>query len=385
MSKLAEIALGTVVIIVFMAVMGFVAEHLGRSQQINVGGLCPVSNGTASFCIVKGGKPYYFAIEGWVKPNSTMMERYLKFFEYGLGGGWGGGYRSYGGGLLLFLKVRTNLKWKWLISEVECRVGELYTRCFLGSIDHAIKVNNDTYLVPYVLDRDFWELFKYVKDYYMNASDVRLYFEVDNLLGLKPGEVIEIGKMSLVCERRALGYEIGIYVVYPRPEFSITVKDVKYLGKHGVKIKYIGKHGKDVPQYYVLNVSLGLRDVGMAVYYTFDKFGRKAGICGELVPLYVLSILEYPPRDTYVVEKLNKTHYVVAIPVTERARGRCALNGGGFKDVWKEPQHKYIGSYASSGDTVWFSIELDSDYVVDGTVTFVTPWEQVLKVRIPSE
>jgi len=369
MSKLAKIVLGITVIFVFIAVIGFVAEHLERSPQINIGSLCPVSNSTASFCIVKDGEPYYFAIEGWIEPNSTIMERYLKLFEFGLYKGWGGAY--YGSGLLLFLKVRTNLNWEWYVSIVECRVGELYGWCFLGSISYAIKVNDDTYLVPYVLDRDFWESFKIVKDYYMNASDVRLYFKVYNFLGLKPDQAIEIGRIFLVCERYHDDV-IDIYVVYPRPEFSIIVKDIKYLGKYESR-------------YHILNVSLELRDVGMAVYYTFDKFGRKAGIHGELVPLYILSILQYPPRDMYAVETLNETHYVVAIPVTDDPLGLNMLNGGGFKDVWKEPQHEYIGSYASSGDTIWLSIGLKFNYVVNSTATFVTPWGQVLKVRIPSE
>lgn len=366
MSKLAKIVLGITVILVFIAVTGFIVEHLKRSSQVHTSSLCPVSNSTTSFCIVKDGKPYYFAIEGWIEPNSTIMERYLTLFKYGLKYR----YYYYARGLVLFLKVRTNLDWEHYISEVECGVGELYKRCFVGSISNAVKIN-DTYLVPYVLEElEFWELFKIVKDYHMNASDVRLRFTMHNFLGLKPDEFIEIGRIFLAGSRYH-DDEIDIYVMYPRPEFSIVVKDIKYLGKYE-------------SYYHVLNASLELRNVGMAVYYTFDEFGHKAGIHEEFVPLYILSIKWCPSRDMYVVEILNEMHCMVAIPISDPLDPDI-LNGGGFKDVWKEPQHEYIGSYASSGDTIWLSMRIGHGYIVNSTAIFITPWGQVLKIRIPSE
>jgi len=56
--------------------------------------------------------------------------------------------------------------------------------------------------------------------------------------------------------------------------------------------------------------------------------------------------------------------------------------GSGFKDVWEEPEHEYICSYASSGDTIWLKIEVDYYYVVKDMVTFITPWEQEHKIKV---
>ena len=326
-----------------------------------------VTNGTYSFCFVRNGKQYYFEVLGWVKPNSTVLKRYLSLFDYGVS--WGGAYSLYGKGLIVFLKVRTNLDWKWYITEAECRVGELYKECFLGSIDYAIRINNDTFLIPYVLKDEFWESYKIIKEYYLNTSDIRLYFEVDNFLELEEGDVIKVGKIILTCIGRIEREELGIYIEYPRPNFSVSIEDVKYLGYDGW-----GHH--------LFNVTLRLEDIGMVVEYTFDEFGRKERLSEEFIPIYMLTVDTIPSWETWIVGRFNESHYLLALPTTSCLR---YFFGGGFKDVWKEPQHEYIGSYASSGENIWLRIEIFHEHVVGGTLAFVTPWGQVYEVKISTE
>ena len=53
--------------------------------------------------------------------------------------------------------------------------------------------------------------------------------------------------------------------------------------------------------------------------------------------------------------------------------------------MWREPQHEYIGSYASSGENIWLKLEVYNEYVVKGTVTFMTLWGQVYKAKVATE
>ena len=86
------------------------------------------------------------------------------------------------------------MDWRSYGSEAECRVGEVYKSCLSGDIDSAIKVDNDTLLIPYdLVDEDFWESYRIVKECYLNASSIRLHFEVYDFLGLREGDVVEVG------------------------------------------------------------------------------------------------------------------------------------------------------------------------------------------------
>jgi len=76
----------------------------------------------------------------------------MSLFNYGVS--WREAFSSYGKGLILFLKVRANLDWTSYMSAAECSVGELYKSCFLGYINRTIWVNDDTFLIPYVLEID---------------------------------------------------------------------------------------------------------------------------------------------------------------------------------------------------------------------------------------
>lgn len=323
---------------------GVIQEEGTKKEETKKETTLRVVNGTFSFCFISNGKKYYFEVLGWIKPNSTILRRYLSLFEYGVS--WKGGYSSYGKGLILFLAVRTNLDWEWYMSVAECRVGELYKECFLGCIDYALRIDNDTLLIPYVLEVcDFWESYKIVSKHYEKMTEGRLYFEVYNFLGLKKDDVVKIGRIVLTCNPHHRD-EIDMYINHPLPRFSIVIENITYLGYDG--------------EWYLFNVTLRLKDIGMIVEYSFDEFGRKKSLSEEFIPLYLLTAERYP-EELWTVEKINKTHYLITVPT---ASGHGFANryhfGGGFEDVWKEPQHEYIGSYASPSRNIWLKIDRKS-------------------------
>ena len=195
-------------------------------------------------------------------------------------------------------------------------------------------------------------------------------------LGLKKGDVVKIGNITLAYgeEVSDLYGHLEVYIEYPKPDFGIYIKGIKYLGRVG-QIEEAD---------YLFNVTLELKNVGMVVTYTFDELGRKERISEKFVPLYLLTVERgIPIREKRVVERLNETYYLVAMPT---ATGydydpRCFF-GGGFKDVWEEPKHEYVCSYALPSDTIWLKIEVDYYYVVNDTVTFITPWGQKVAVKV---
>ena len=258
------------------------------------------------------------------------------------------------------------------MSVAECRVGELYRACFIGCIKYAVRINNDTLLIPYVLEVDnFWESYKVVKEYYLNVSDIRLHFKVFSFLELEKGDIVKVGKITLVCTEETPPV-LDIYVEYPRPEFSLSIKDIKYLGYEG--------------GYYLFNVTLKLKNIGMVVTYSFDEFGRRERLSENPIPVYLLTVDPAPPREVWTMGKFNETHHLLTIPLASGHAFSLRYHfGGGFEDVWREPQHEYIGSYASSGENIWLKIEVYNEYVVKDTVTFITPWGQVYKAKITIE
>jgi len=348
----------------FLKVTSPTLQGEGPEKEVREVEVVPTTtNGSYSFCFIRDGKQYYFEVLGWVKPNSTILKQYLsRMYERGC-------FHSRTRGLLVFLRLRTNLNWKWLLTEAECRVGELYKRCFQGSVDCAVRVNNDTLLIPYNFEvKEFWESYKIVKECYLNASAIRLYFRVYDFLGLKEGDSVKVGKITLTRERD----EMGIYVEYPRPDFSVSIEGVKYLGYEG--------------GYHLLNATLRLEGVGMVVEYSFDKFGRKARLSEEFIPVYALTVETTSSKETWIAGRFNETHYLVAVPTaTGHVFAVRYFFGGGFEDVWKEPQHRYVASYASSGEKIWLKMRIYYKYVVGETLALVTPWGQMYEVRVSTE
>lgn len=161
--------------------------------------------------------------------------------------------------------------------------------------------------------------------------------------------------------------ELDIYVEYPRPEFSVYIEDVEYL---------TCEYG-----YHVFNVTLRLEGIGMTAQYSFDEFGRKEQLSESFVPVYLLAISPFH-EGVWIVERLNETHYLAAIPTGLGPALRYHF-GGGFEDVWKEPWHEYLGSYAPPGKRVWLRVEVPGYYISSDTAAFTTPWGQVVEVKLP--
>ena len=332
----------------------FASEGLFPTDLIKVfkprGSLCPVSNSTYSFCFIKDGKAHYFEISGWVTPNETMMENLLKKPHV---------YRF--GGLIFFLAVKTNLDWRSYSVAASCKVGELYKNCFYGHIDFAIPVKDAMILIPFTLG-EIWESYKIVREHYLNASNIRLKFYVYKFLEVT--QLVKIGKICLEPSDYD-PYELDIYVEYPPPNFHIDIKNVTYLGfEEG---------------WYQFNITLHLLgDVGMYAYYEFNEFGQKETLSEEMLPIYLLTVEEsLTGHELWFVETINETHNLYAIPTTAGSLFGISYRqgGGGFKDVWSEPQHEYLGSYLVSGNYFWIVIDVYSEYLTNNTLVFVTPWE----------
>lgn len=321
---------------------------------------CPVANSTYSFCFIRDGKHYYFSVLGWVSPNATIMERYIKLlyakhFEVT----WGGAFSSYGYGVLLFLAIKTNLDLGSL--AVEVRVNNLYKQCMLGCADCSIRVGNDIFLIPFALEvDDFWESYKIVKEYYINTTSVRLHLNIRNaFLDLKENHVVRIGEIAVVS---GISNSFDIYVKYPPPKFNLSIVSIEFLKKD---------------DYYIFNITFRINDAGFITRYFFNEFGRKYALKEVFVPLYLLTVERIPTKDIWTVKKINETHYLVAIPTATGNLFAIRYHfGGSFRDVWIEPQHKYIASYVSSGNVFWLEIEVWHEYIINNTVIFVTPWSR---------
>lgn len=310
--------------------------------------VCPIENSTYSFCFEKNGKAYYFEVLGWVPPNATIMERYIKpLYLYSPN-------CVHCEGLVLFLAVRTNIKWRWYGSSIQYLIGELFSVCFYGSIHDWLLINNDTFLINYVLG-DCTTYYRQA-EYLAKSNTIRLYFSVYNLMGLSEGGVIKIGEISLVPDDE----EVGIYINYPAPRFNISVNDIKYIGENG--------------GYTFFNISIKLNNCGLAGYYKFDELGRKNYFYSGLIPLYIVTVERFA-NEYKVVEQINETHYLV----TERVGYDY---GWGLKDVWVEPEHSYRGSYATHGDTIWLKVYVWKRYGIDNTYVFITPWGEKHTVKV---
>ena len=92
---------------------------------------------------------------------------------------------------------------------------------------------------------------------------------------MKEGDVVKIGRIVLTREPYQYD-EIGIYVYYPLLRFGIVIENITYLGYDG--------------GWYLFNVTLRLKDIGMVVEYSFDEFGRKKSLSEEFIPLYLSAV-----------------------------------------------------------------------------------------------
>jgi len=362
MKELKYLIIILLLFLVSLAAPGLIQEKL-KEEKSNVGIMnsCPIINSTYSFCFLKDGKYYYFSILGWVDPNATIVEQYVKggidecFLE------------SECEYLLsrptLFLAIKSNLEWKWYGSNGEVLVGELYKEALSGYIGSAIQINNDTFLVPYTF-ADFWESYSSVINYYIPQNNIRLYFQGYNFLGLNESQLVRVGEVVLT-EDEYDDKVLDMYINYPSPKFNLSIIDVRYLER-------------DDYGHYYFNATLLINNASIIAYYKFNETGQKYEIDTYYIPIYMLTNMTYSNRDIWVIRKINETHYLIALPVDVGFDGDNVEFGLGFKDVWLEPQHEYLASYVFSGEVFCLEIEVSQEDVTGNTLIFTTPWSEYM-------
>jgi len=303
MPKMMKIILGIMIACVTLITIDFITDYLKRTAQMQtpVSNLCPVGNSSTSFCIVKEGKPYYFAIEGWELPSQEEIESMLRAVET---------IRD-SEGLHVWLKVRTNLELEIdADNNAYVLVGEQYKLLF-GADPWLppIKRGKDVLLIPYqfsTLREDIEALLK--------AKTVRLYFDVNGYHEVLPTS----GCIEKICF--TLGrHGSGFYVNFTPPPTILRVLDVE--GKR------INK------ELYLYNVTFELREGYLFLYFYYDEAtGKKSKADFPVdISLYVGKNGKLLPIDEYFTD--------IVIPP-------LPLNAF---DVWKEPEHEYVATVIPPG------------------------------------
>ena len=303
MPKIMKIILGIMIAFVTLITIDFITDYLKRIAQMQtpVSNLCPVSNSSTSFCIVKEGKPYYFAIEGWELPSQEEIESMLRAVE---------AIRD-SEGLHVWLKVRTNLELEIdTDNNAYVLVGEQYKLVF--GVDPwlpPIKRGKDVLLIPYqfsTLREDIEALLK--------AKTVRLYFDVNGYHDVLPTSGC-IGKICFTLGHHGLGF----YVNFTPPPTILRVLDVEG--------RCINK------ELYLYNVTFELREGYLFLYFYYDEAtGKKSKADFPVgISIYVKKDGGLLPTDDYFTN-------IVVPPLSPNAF-----------DVWKEPEHEYIATVIPPG------------------------------------
>ncbi len=262
--------------------------------------LCPVANTSTSFCIVRNGKPYYFAVLGWEVPTIEEVKKSLE------------SSRVKGSGLYVWLKVRTNLELEIdADNDGYVLVGDCYKPVLYADRDLLIRRGNDTYLIPYWISpwhRDIVSL--------INTDKVRFYFDVSSYsyYDVLPSS----GCINQICFTRG-HHGPGFYVNYTKPPVSLKVVNVS------------GKCvAKDLCLY---NVTFELRGGYLILSFLYDeRTGKK-------------SYADFPIHINVYIERggkllLTKEYFpgevVPPLPSTSI-------------DVWIEPEHEYVATILPPG------------------------------------
>ncbi len=297
MSRLVKIAVGFMIAFFIVIVIGFIGERMERETDSS---FYPVGNSSTSFCIIKDGKPYYFAVEGWEQPTREEIESILRTC----------GTISDSEGLHVWLKVRTNLNLT-IDTDVNAYVlvGDIY-KCVFDADTRLplIKRGNDVFLIPY----RFW-LSREDIEALLKAEKVRLYFDTYGY-DILPTE----GCIEGVCFTS--GYQgSGFYVNFTPPPLALKVLDVE---------------GRRVNEELCLyNVTFELRKGYIFLYFFYDEAtGRKSEAeFPEIINIYVEKNGTLLPTDEYFPS-------TVVPPLPSNAF-----------DVWKEPEHEYIATVIPPG------------------------------------
>lgn len=302
-----RVAIGIAVIFVALIAIGYIVEQIEKgSEQVekssqklaqpSTTGLCPVANTSTSFCIVKDGKPYYFAIEGWELPTIEEVKNVIGSHEWGL---------------YIWLKVRTNLDLQFdADNKAYVLIGELYKEVLYGDPWFpSIRRGSDVVLLPY--DFSAW---REDIEALLRAEKLRLYFDVDGYRDILPTSGC-VGEICFILGHHGPGF----YVNFTPPPTTLKVLDVE---------------GRCVAEELCLyNVTFELRDGYIFIPFGYDhETGRKSK--GD----FPIHINVYVMKDNQLIPITEYFPSTVIPPLPPTAI-----------DVWKEPEHEYLTTIIPPG------------------------------------
>jgi len=285
-----KVILGITIVFITLVAIGFVAEKLENQT--------PVRNTSTSFCIVKDGKPYYFAIEGWELPTLGEVENTMKVR----------GLRARG--LYVWLKVRTNLPLEIDADENGyVLIGEQYKPILSAEPDLTIKRDKDVLLIAYDFPPGREDIESLLK-----ANSLRLYFDVDGYYDVLPTS----GCINEICF--TVGHHgPGFYINFTPPPTILKALDIE-----GRCVK------KELCLY---NVTFELKEGYLFLDFCYDEAtGRKSQT------LFPLHINVYVEKNGKLLPTNEYFLYTVVPPLPPSAY-----------DIWKEPEHEYLTTVIPPG------------------------------------
>ena len=265
------------------------------SQPAGATPQCPVANTTHSFCFVKNGKAYYFAIEGWELPTINEIEPVIASYSS----------ISYDfPGLYIWLKVKTNLKDVSVSGYAP--FGEILKEV-LGSSFLDVKRSEDEILIPCKISTKDDSL-----RVLLNAKMLKLEFGTNSERYGLPTE----GCFNGVC------FEFNkFYLNYAPPPTALRVLGIKGRCLNSENCLY--------------NITFELRNGYVLLDFYFDeKTGSKD------FARFPVNIYAYVNKNGVleVVDEYDWRSLEVIPPIPSTA-----------VDVWKEPEHRYIVTIIPSG------------------------------------
>lgn len=307
-----KIILGVMLVFAILMVIGFIAEQSERAMQTPgrttqsqtqtpASNMCPVSNTSTSFCIVKDGKPYYFAIEGWELPTREEVENVIKMSGYHVEG------------LYIWLRVRTCLDLEFDADEnAYVLVGELYKEVLFGDPWFPlIKRGKDVYLLPY-----WFSAWREDIEALLKAKTVRLYFDVDGYYDVLPTS----GCIGEICFTTG-AHGPGFYINYTPPPTKLKVLgDIK---------------GRCIKEELCLyNVTFEHKYGYLFLPFGYDvSTGKKSYADFPIhINVYVVKNGKLIPIDEYFPS-------TVVPPLPSSAH-----------DIWKEPKHEHLTTVIPPGN-----------------------------------
>jgi len=329
-----KIVLGIMMVFIILIIVGFVGEQLEeeRTRLIPARNLCPVGNTSTSFCIVKNGKPYYFAIEGWELPAQKEVVNMIKM---------GTPLK----GLYVWLKVRTNLPLEIDVDEKGyVLVGGEYKKVLSADWGLTIRREGNITLIAYSFPgfpaqrEDIEALLK--------AEKVRLYFNAFEYYDLLPAS----GCIGEACFTASHDF----YMNYTPPPIKLEVLDIE---------------GRCVNEELCLyNITFELREGYLFLYFYYDEITGRKSYADFPIPInvYVEKNGKFLPTDGYFLT-------TVVPPLPPNAF-----------DIWREPEHVYLTTaipqgvftLVFKGDPIEPVAYINRTPIVIGTAPFIigTPW-----------